>query len=155
LDYTSITAKRGPLYAQNADVTSTSDEEIEIGCRGQKNKFHSCTTYGMQAKLEPYNGSGKKVVVYNTYADKGRLHFDVFIPTDKSQSTQVPKEIDSEAVEYAKEFLTLIDKPSEDIAVNMCERCHIDNTDLYASELWKLPGKEIFIWPMEGCPKPS
>jgi hypothetical protein len=80
----------------------------------------------MQAKLEPYNGSGKKVVVYNTYADK-----------------------------YAKEFLTLIGKPSEDIAVNMCERCHIDNTDLYASELWKLPGKEIFIWPMEGCPKPS
>jgi hypothetical protein len=37
----------------------------------------------------------------------------------------------------------------------MCERCHIDNTDLYASELWKLPGKEILIWPMEGCPKPS
>ena len=109
----------------------------------------------MQAKLEPYSGSGKKVVVYNTYADKGVLHFDVFIPTDKSQSTQVPEEIDSEAVEYAKEFLTLIGKPSEDIAVNMCERCHIDNTDLYASELWKLPGKEIFIWPMEGCPKPS
>jgi hypothetical protein len=39
--------------------------------------------------------------------------------------------------------------------VNMCERCHIDNTDLYAEELWKLPSKEIFIWPMEGCPKPS
>jgi hypothetical protein len=65
----------------------------------------------MQAKLEPYNGSGKKVVVYNTYADKGRLHFDVFIPTDKSQPTQVPKEIDAEAVEYAKEFLRLIGSP--------------------------------------------
>jgi hypothetical protein len=114
----------------------------------------------MQTKLEPYNGSGKKVVVYNTYADKGRVHFDVFIPTDKSQPTQVPKEMDNEAIEYAKEFLSLIGKsPSsgdnDDIAVNMCERCHIDNTDLYASELWKLPGKEIFIWPMEGCPKPS
>ena len=120
----------------------------------------------MQTKLEPYNGSGKKVVVYNTYADKGRLHFDVFIPTDKSQSMQVTKEMDDEAVEYAKEFLRLIGKrqqqpPSEeeeeeenDLTVNMCERCHIDNTDLYASELWKLPGKEIFIWPMEGCPKP-
>ena len=118
----------------------------------------------MQAKLEPYNGSGKKVVVYNTYADKGRVHFDVFIPTDKSQPTQVPKEMDTEAVEYAKEFLSLIgksppppsgDDDNDDIAVNMCERCHIDNTDLYADELWKLPGKEIFIWPMEGCPKPS
>ena len=108
----------------------------------------------MQAKLEPYNGSGKKVVVYNTYADQGRLHFDVFIPTDKSQSIQVPKEIDAEAVEYAKEFLSIIGKPSDDVAVNMCERCHIDNTDLYASELWKLPGKDVFIWPMEGCPRP-
>ena len=109
----------------------------------------------MQAKLETYHGSGKKVVVYNTYADKGRLHFDVFIPTDKSQATQVPKDIDSKAVEYAKEFLKLIGKPSDDISVNMCERCHIDNTDLYADQLWQLPGKEIFIWPMEGCPKPS
>lgn len=109
----------------------------------------------MQTKLEPYNGSGKKVVVYNTYADSGRLHFDVFIPTDKSQSTQVPEEIDAQAAQYAKEFLSLIGKPSDDVAVNMCERCHIDNTDMYADELWKLPGKEIFIWPMEGCPKPS
>ena len=106
-------------------------------------------------ELEPYHGSGKKVVVYNTYADKGRLHFDVFIPTDKSQATQVSSEIDSKAVEYAKEFLKLIGKPSDDISVNMCERCHIDNTSLYADQLWKLPGKEIFIWPMEGCPKPS
>jgi hypothetical protein len=53
-------------------------------------------------------------VVYNTYADNGRLNFDVFIPTDKSQSTQVPKEIDSDAVEYAKDFLRSIGKPSDD-----------------------------------------
>jgi hypothetical protein len=109
----------------------------------------------MQAKLEPYHGSGKKVVVYNTYADKGSIHFDIFIPTDKSQAEKVPKYIDSKAVEYAKEFLKLIGKPSDDVSVNMCERCHIDNTDLYADELWQLPGKEIFVWPMEGCPKPS
>ena len=106
-------------------------------------------------KLQPYQGGGKKVIVYNTYANGGKLHFDVFVPTDKSQATQVPKEMDMKAVEYAKEFLTLIGKPSDDIAVNMCERCHIDNTDLYANELWQLPGKDIFIWPMEGCPKPS
>jgi hypothetical protein len=31
LDYTSMTAKRGPLYAQNAGVTSTGDKEIENG----------------------------------------------------------------------------------------------------------------------------
>jgi hypothetical protein len=56
----------------------------------------------MQAKLEPYHGSGKRVVVYNTYADKGRLHFDVFIPTDRSQAAQVSKETDAKAVEYAR-----------------------------------------------------
>ena len=108
----------------------------------------------MQAKLEPYNGSGKKVVVYNTYADKGRLHFDVFIPTDKSQSTQVPKEIDSEAVGYAKEFLTLIGKPSDDISVNMCERCHIDNTDLYASELWNCLARKYLFGLWKGAQNP-
>jgi hypothetical protein len=27
-----MTAKRGPLYAQNAGVTNTSDKEIEISC---------------------------------------------------------------------------------------------------------------------------
>jgi hypothetical protein len=156
--HTSATAKRWPLYAQDADAINTNNRKIypKRGRRGQKNKFHSlitlisCIYIDMQTKLEPYNGSGKKVVVYNTYADKGRLHFDVFIPTDKSQPIQVPKEMDSKAVEYAKEFLGLIGKqPSseedDDLAVNMCERCHIDNTDLYASELWKLPGKEVFI----------
>ena len=105
--------------------------------------------------LEPYQGDGKRVVVYNTYADGRKLHFDVFIPTDKSQAGQITSEIDAKAVEYAKEFLQLIGKPSTDLAVNMCERCHIDNTAMYSSELWKLPGKQVFIWPMEGCPKPS
>jgi hypothetical protein len=106
-------------------------------------------------QLEPYRGEGKKVVVYNTYAEGGKLHFDVFVPTEKSQAGQVSKDTDARAVEYAKEFLKLIGRPSADVAVNMCERCHIDNTALYSNELWKLPGKEIFIWPMEGCPKPS
>jgi Domain of unknown function (DUF2024) len=109
----------------------------------------------MQSKLQPYQGRGKKVVVNNTYADGGKLHFDVFIPTDKSQPSQVSKDMDAKAVVYAKEFLRLIGKPSDDVAVNICEHCHIDNTTLYENELWKLPGKEIFIWPMEGCPKPS
>lgn len=113
------------------------------------------TTDNMQ-QLEPYHGGRKKVVVYNTYADGGNLHFDVFIPTDKSNAAQVSKEMDAQAVEYAKEFLRLIGKQqnSGDLAVNMCERCHIDDTSLYANELWQLPGKEVFIWPMEGCPKP-
>jgi uncharacterized protein DUF2024 len=108
-------------------------------------------------QLEPYHGGRKKVVVYNTYADGGKLHFDVFIPTDKSNAGQIPKEMDAQAVEYAKEFLKLIGKQStgNSLMVNMCERCHIDDTSLYSNELWQLPGKDIFIWPMEGCPKPN
>ncbi|HVX01525.1 MAG TPA: DUF2024 family protein [Nitrososphaera sp.] len=116
-------------------------------------------------QLEPYHGGRKKVVVYNTYAEGGKLHFDVFIPTDKSTAGQVSKDMDAKAVEYAKEFLELIGKKkSADAAgndnnnglmVNMCERCHIDDTSLYSNELWQLPGKDVFIWPMEGCPKPN
>lgn len=120
-------------------------------------------------QLEPYHGGRKKVVVYNTYAEGGKLHFDVFIPTDKSNAGQVPKDMDAKAVEYAKEFLKLIgrqqpsataggnngDNNNNGLMVNMCERCHIDDTSLYSNELWQLPGKDVFIWPMEGCPKPN
>jgi|SRR5579875_776045 hypothetical protein len=108
-----------------------------------------------QGNLQAYTGEGKSVVVYNTYADGRRIHFDVFVPTDKKRTSQVPKEMDDKAVEYAKEFLQLIGKPTDKVQVNMCERCHIDNTDLYRGQLWKLPGKDILIWPMEGCPQPS
>jgi len=108
-----------------------------------------------EKSLKAYDGSAKSVVVYNTYADNRRLHFDVFIPTEKADPSQVPKEVDDKAVEYAKEFLKLIGKPSDKVEVNICYRCHIDNTDLYEGQLWQLPGKDVLIWPMEGCPKPS
>ena len=107
-------------------------------------------------QLEPYYGGRKKVIVYNTYADGGKLHFDVFIPTDKSRAELVAKDTDAQAVQYAQEFLKLIGKQQPgDLVVNMCDRCHIDDTSLYANELWQLPGKDVFIWPMEGCPKPG
>jgi hypothetical protein len=136
------------------DTTAHFRDKKRAGLQEQKLKKSSAQSRGMQ-KLEPYHGGRKKVVVYNTYADKGRLHFDVFIPTDKSNAVQIPKEMDAKAVEYAKEFLKLIGKPSDSLMVNMCERCHIDDTSLYANELWQLPGKDVFIWPMEGCPKPG
>ncbi len=105
--------------------------------------------------LQAFKGGTKNVVVYNTYADNRRVHFDVFIPTDKGDPSQVPKEVDTQAVEYAKEFLKLIGKSSKTLEVNICYRCHIDDTSLYEGQLWQLPGKDILIWPMEGCPKPS
>lgn len=109
----------------------------------------------MAQKLEPYKGEAKNVVVYNTYAANRKIHFDVFIPTDKTDTSEVPPEYDKKAVEYAKEFLRLINKSDSDVEVNICYRCHIDNTDLYEGELWKLPGKDVYIWPIEGCPKPN
>ena len=39
-------------------------------------------------------------------------------PINESQQTQVPKEIDAEAVGYAKEFLRLIGEPSDEAVVN-------------------------------------
>lgn len=105
--------------------------------------------------ITPYKGEAKNVVVYNTYAAGRSIHFDVFIPTDKSDPSEVPAEIDKQALEYAKEFLRAINKPDTDVKVNICYKCHIDNTDLYEGELWKLPGKDVYIWPMEGCPRPN
>jgi hypothetical protein len=36
LDYTSITAKGGLLYAQNASVTGTSDKKLKQGAESKK-----------------------------------------------------------------------------------------------------------------------
>src|SRR5690349_12266111 len=107
-------ARTAPLRRQKKGACM---QQVQVRQVQVKNKSGSHLLNLMQ-KLEPYHGSGKKVVVYNTYADKGRLHFDVFVPTDKSQAGQVSKDIDAKAVEYAKEFLNLIGKPSNDIAVN-------------------------------------
>ncbi len=121
--------------------------------KAQKGLQEKMTAEGKGLKV--FNGGTKNVVVYNTYADGRKIHFDVFIPTDKADASQVPKEVDTHAVEYAKEFLKLIGKPSKNLEVNICYRCHIDDTDSYRGELWELPGKNVLIWPMEGCPKPS
>lgn len=106
------------------------------------------------SKLQSYAGEGKSVVVYNTYADGRKIHFDVFVPTDKVRNSQIPQEMDVKAIKYAKEFIQLIGKSTDKVQVNMCERCHIDNTDLYEGQLWKLPSKDVLIWPIEGCPNP-
>ncbi len=55
-----MTAKRGPLYAQNAGVTSTSDKEIENGCRGQKINFILASLIACRQNLSPITGQEKR-----------------------------------------------------------------------------------------------
>ncbi len=109
----------------------------------------------MSPELKPYDGPVKNVVVYNTYADGRRLHFDVFIPTPEEDASRVPREMDAEAERHAKEFLRLIGEEPARVTVSMCARCHIDSTGRYVGRLWRLPGVDATIWPLEGCPRPS
>jgi hypothetical protein len=60
LDYTSMTAKRGPLYAQDADVTSTSDKEIEISFREQKINLILTPLMACRQNLSPITGQEKR-----------------------------------------------------------------------------------------------
>lgn len=108
----------------------------------------------MTAKLVPYDGPVRNVVVYNTYADGRRLHFDVFIPTPGQEVNEVSPELDEQATAHAKAFLALIGEDPARVQVSMCARCHIDSTGRYVGRLWKLPGTDATIWPLEGCPQP-
>ena len=108
----------------------------------------------MSPDLIPYDGPVSNVVVYNTYADGRRLHFDVFIPTPEQDASRVRPKLDAEARQHALTFLRLIGEEHTDVAVSMCARCHIDSTDRYVGRLWKLPDTEATIWPLEGCPQP-
>jgi hypothetical protein len=53
-------AKRGPLYAQNADVTGTSDKEIEIRCRSKKINFILAPLMACRQNLSPITGQEKR-----------------------------------------------------------------------------------------------
>ena len=55
-----MTAKRGPLYAQNAGVTNTSDKEIEIGYREQKLNFILAPSMACRQNLSPITGQEKR-----------------------------------------------------------------------------------------------
>ena len=104
--------------------------------------------------LVPYDGPVKNVVVYNTYADGRRLHFDVFIPTPEADAARVSSDLDAEAERHATTFLRLIGEELAHVTVSMCARCHIDSTGRYVGRLWKLPDTDATIWPLEGCPQP-
>jgi Domain of unknown function (DUF2024) len=109
----------------------------------------------MSHDLIPYDGPVQNVVVYNTYADGRRLHFDVFIPTPEQDATRVSAALDLEAEGHAKTFLGLIGEERSNVTVSMCARCHIDSTGRYVGRLWMLPDTDATIWPLEGCPQPG
>jgi hypothetical protein len=55
-----MTAKRGPLYAQNAGVTSTTDKEIEIRRKEQKINFILAPLMACRQNLSPITGQEKR-----------------------------------------------------------------------------------------------
>ena len=103
----------------------------------------------MTHQLKPYLGSHQNVVVYDTYADGGKIHFDVFLVTDKRSTTDVPEAIDLRAREVASQFLSAMGASGASVEINRCRRCHIDDTDAYKGQLWDLD--DALIWPIDGC----
>jgi hypothetical protein len=55
-----MTAKKGPLYVQNAGVLNTSDKEIEITCREQKLNFFLAPVMACRQNLSPITGQEKR-----------------------------------------------------------------------------------------------
>jgi hypothetical protein len=55
-----MTAKRGPLYAQNAGVTNTSDKDTEISCREQKINLILAPVMACRQNLSPIAGQEKR-----------------------------------------------------------------------------------------------
>ena len=106
----------------------------------------------MSSSLKAYLGPKKKVVVYDTYAAGGKIHFDVFLATDKTSTQEIDASEDARALAIAQEFLGAFGKGSDDLKVVRCRKCHIDDTDLYRGQLWEVG--DSLVWPMEGCPKP-
>ena len=56
-------------------------------------------------KLAIYQGGPARVAVYDTYADGRRIHFDVFLRTDRADIRDVPKTVDERALAAARTFL--------------------------------------------------
>ncbi len=54
-----MTAKRGPLYAQNANV-STRDKNLKIGCRAQKINFILTPLMACRQNLSPITDQEKR-----------------------------------------------------------------------------------------------
>jgi hypothetical protein len=55
-----MTAKRGPLYAQNASVTSTSDKKLKEGVESKKINFILASLMACRQNLSPITGQEKK-----------------------------------------------------------------------------------------------
>src|SRR5512134_4020746 len=100
--------------------------------------------------LKRYEGPGRRVVVYDTYAGDGKIHFDVFLVTDETSVAAIPSEQDAQARRVAERFLELIGADAKSAVIERCRKCHIDDTSAYDGELWDLGS--ALVWPMEGCP---
>lgn len=105
----------------------------------------------MRGDVIPYHGPAGRVIVYDTYAKDRSIHFDVMLPYVEAKES----ELNRRALAAAKSFLEAIGADASWVRMSGCSRCHVDDLDRYVGKLWHLTQDDAWIWPLDGCPKPS
>lgn len=107
----------------------------------------------MREDVIPYDGSPGRVVVYDTYANDGAIHFDVMILHDEAAG-ESESNVNRRALAVAKSFLEAFGADPSWVKLSGCSRCHVDELERYKGKLWFMSREGAWIWPLEGCPKP-
>jgi hypothetical protein len=105
----------------------------------------------MRDDVVPYVGPAGRVIVYDTYANDRSIHFDVMLPYSEEKES----DLNRRALGVAKTFLEAMGADPSWVQMSGCSRCHIDELERYEGKLWHVPKAGAWLWPLEGCPKPT
>jgi hypothetical protein len=103
--------------------------------------------------IVPSGNAEGRVVVYDTYARDGELHFDVFLRDEEGAKES---DMNRRALAVAKAFLEAIAQDTRWAKLSGCTRCHLEELRDYAPRaLWHVPSHDAWIKPLAGCPRPA
>lgn len=98
-----------------------------------------------------YEGPAGRVIVYDTYAKDRTIHFDVMLPYAEAKES----DLNRRALAVARSFLEAMGADPSWVQLTGCSRCHIDELERYEGKLWHMTKDSAWVWPLEGCPKPT
>ena len=105
----------------------------------------------MRDDVVRYEGPSARVIVYDTYANDRAIHFDVMVPFEDANES----DLNRRALAVAKSFLGAIAADPAWVKMSGCSRCHVDELGRDHGKLWHMTKDNAWVWPLEGCPKPS
>jgi hypothetical protein len=103
--------------------------------------------------IVPSGRADGRVIVYDTYAKDGALHFDVFLREEEGAKES---EMNRRALAVAKAFLEAIAEDPRWVKLSGCTRCHVEDLGDYGpGALWHVRSHDAWIKPLAGCPRPT